>query len=66
MGDKHSQMIPWDLAGEASGTAPSGGAVAGADAGGVGAAIGGVVSLSAFEAGDSTGAKSPEDGGLCA
>ena len=67
-------MIPWDLAGEASETAPSAGVTV-TDAGaGIGAEIGGgidggigaVGSLSAFEVDGSTGAKSSEDEDPCA
>jgi hypothetical protein len=70
-------MTPWDLAGEASETAPSvgvtvtdaGAGIAGTGGetgGGTGGGIGAVGSLSAFEVDDSTGAKSPEDEGPCA
>ena len=83
----HPQMIPLDLAGEASETATSAGVAvtdasagigdAGIDGAGIGGAviddagigdagIGGAGSLSAFEVGGSTGAKSSEDENLCA
>lgn len=51
MWNKHLQRIPWDLAGEASGDAPS-----------AGLAVAGVaVPLGAFEVDGSTGANGPED-----
>lgn len=63
MQEKHLQMIPLDLAGEASDEAASSAGVGATDAG---AGIDAVVSLSACEVGGPSDAKGPRDERPCA